>query len=65
MATLKIEMNEMCLECPHISLVTRKIHTSEGMLLNFHMCEHDGFCQDIRKALVTAQRKREETSHEH
>lgn len=63
MATLKIEMDDECIECPSISLVTSTVYGSDGNVLKIHDCMHADFCRAVRKAWEAA-RKRKEASHE-
>lgn len=59
MATLKIEMDDECIECMSISLVTRTVYCSDGSVLKVHDCEHTDFCRTVRKALEAARKPKE------
>lgn len=48
---LVIELEEECLVCPHLSLVTKKYGIyADGNPFKVHECEHLDFCKDVRKA---------------
>lgn len=46
-----IELEEICLACPNLSLVTKEYGIgSDGKPLKVHECKHIFFCRDFRKA---------------
>ena len=55
---LVIELEEECLLCPHLSLVTRQygIYAS-GKPYKVHECEHLDFCEGVRKAWEKVRRE--------
>lgn len=58
---LVIPMEEECLICPNLSLVTRQygIYAS-GKPFMAHECEHLDFCRAVRKAWETVRKEKEE-----
>lgn len=46
---LVIEMEEECIDCPHLSLVTKRLHLNGGAQFAIHECEHLEFCKAVRK----------------
>lgn len=47
---LEIYMDEECLICPNLSLVTDTTYTSDGNYFKNHHCEHSEFCSKVRRA---------------
>lgn len=60
---LVIELEEECLECPHLSLVTRQNRLyAEGkpwLSIKVHECEHLGFCRAVRGAWEKVRKEKE------
>ena len=60
---LVITMEEECLICPNLSLVTRQDRLyGEGkpwLSIKVHECEHLGFCRAVRGAWETVRKKKE------
>lgn len=61
-----IEMEEECLTCPNLSLVTRREYLYDGGPINgvrtvytIHECEHIGFCKEVRNNWEKYHRKEE------
>lgn len=48
--TLEIYLDEECLICPNLSLVTDTIYTSDGGYVKEHRCVHTEFCSEVRRA---------------
>jgi len=44
---LVIEMEEECIDCPHLSLVTKRPYYKAQIAI--HECEHLEFCKAVRK----------------
>ena len=44
---LVIEMEEECVDCPHLSLVTKRPYLEAEIAI--HECEHIDFCKAVRK----------------
>lgn len=47
---LEIYLDEECLICPNLSLVTSTVYTSDGGFFKNHSCEHEEFCSKVRRA---------------
>lgn len=47
---LEIYLEEECLICPNLSLVTDTIYASDGGYVKNHYCEHTEFCSKVRRA---------------
>ena len=47
--SLIIEMEEECIGCPQISLVTNRAYAYDQAFYISHQCEHLEFCQSIRE----------------
>lgn len=63
---LVIELEEECLVCPHLSLVTRQKRLyAEGkpwLLTKVLECEHLDFCRAVRGAWETVRKEKDEES---
>ena len=46
---LVITMEEECITCPKLSLVTDTIYMDNKPFYHIHQCEHLKFCQEVRK----------------
>ncbi len=54
---LVIEMEEECIDCPHLSLVTKRPYYEAKIAI--HECEHIDFCKVVRKNWEKHQPNRE------
>ena len=61
---LVIELEEECLICPNLSLVTKVYgNCLSGMpYMVVHQCEHLPFCKDVRKTWETVRKGKDEES---
>ena len=63
---LVIELEEECLVCPHLSLVTRQDRLyADGkpwLSIKVHECEHLGFCMAVRAVWETVREEKDEES---
>ena len=48
--TLEIELEEECLGCPELSLVTVNLYANDEPYIKMHRCEHIEFCKKVRRA---------------
>lgn len=46
---MAIEMEEECIDCPLLSLVTDTIYADNEIFYKVHRCEHLDFCKAVRK----------------
>lgn len=44
---LVVEMDAECIDCPHLSLITRRPYHEARIAI--HVCEHLEFCKAVRK----------------
>jgi len=45
---LAITMEEECIDCPMLSLVTSTLDMGNGKIYKVHRCEHVDFCKVVR-----------------